>query len=787
MNNDNDTLLENGSGTTMYDATFYDAEMQGPIESVVDNASIQKGTTILDTYSVESNAIEGGMGSVWRVHHKYWNIDLAMKRPQPPYFSTEESKNVFVKECETWINLGLHPNIVSCYYVREISGVPSIFAEWMDGGSLEDQIRSGKLYEGTEAEIQGRILDIAIQSARGLNYAHENKIIHRDVKPGNILLNPKGEVKVSDFGISKTGGYSLKYCSREQLEGAYPSIKNDLYSWAVSVMEMYVGDCPWINGEIAGLHCRKYFEDNKRTGVTMPEDLKRLLEEWLCKKRWEQWYSFRSLERELEAIYSLCTGNAYPHSDSKVIIENAEILNNRAISYLDLGKIEEAKQMLLKSSYYTWEGPNLALYNYWLLNNDSRSNIWEDHDYYPDDNDVLYCLCNCSCWNKRCNEIMKKWNGSYPEVIAPFIPEIEDKVINAPKEKIKYFKSAKVGWIDPSGEKILLVDENIGKLKMINPETEDVYVEFDDPGDERIKMPLFVCGSSDGQFVYVIEGYYDYKKQREYERTKEINEVYSEEIFNHFLLYIWNGYGRYLKTLTGPESWSFLEFELAFYQKGRYLICSGASNWFWDLQTEKCYKYSFWGQNNCGERVVAFKDIESEKKYLSSVDHVYNDKEYISDSFEAIQKGYNVLEEVPDICGERMCYDSDRMDGMENLRNIKKAESKEEKWSETIYKTKIPDTNLWMRIEKFKWSVSCSIKCTITEPDGFEIWDRDGQGISFDDAKRKILISRRKYGECLTLYSFESMPKRFRRPYLVSKVRSVKNYNEDDYDFHLNP
>ena len=79
----NATILD--GSTTMLEAALSDAaERAGP---TVSNATIQKGSTILDTYRVESDAIEGGMGSVWRVHHTGWNVDLAMKRPQPKCFS----------------------------------------------------------------------------------------------------------------------------------------------------------------------------------------------------------------------------------------------------------------------------------------------------------------------------------------------------------------------------------------------------------------------------------------------------------------------------------------------------------------------------------------------------------------------------------------------------------------------------------------------------------------------------------------------------------------------------
>jgi len=125
----------------------------GKPEKAISNEKIRKNDEILGTYHVMNDAISGGMGSVWRVHHESWGADLAMKRPQPRFFAegSKERKADFIAECENWINLGLHPNIVSCYYVRDIGGVPTIFSEWMDGGSLKDAIRSGRLYEGTEA------------------------------------------------------------------------------------------------------------------------------------------------------------------------------------------------------------------------------------------------------------------------------------------------------------------------------------------------------------------------------------------------------------------------------------------------------------------------------------------------------------------------------------------------------------------------------------------------------------------------------------------------------------
>ena len=228
----------------------------------ISNERIRKNEVLQESYKVLSDPINGGMGSVWRVENMETGKELCMKRPQPKYFAEGGTarKELFIHECESWISLGLHPHIVACYYVREIGGVPTIFAEWMEGGSLEDRIRDKTLYSGTETEKQKRVLRIAIQFARGLRYAHECGLIHRDVKPDNVLLTGEGQARVADFGLSgayaalgaeeqaagKTetdpetnqkrtilvgsGGYTKFYCSPEQEARKELTRRTDIYS-----------------------------------------------------------------------------------------------------------------------------------------------------------------------------------------------------------------------------------------------------------------------------------------------------------------------------------------------------------------------------------------------------------------------------------------------------------------------------------------------------------------------------------------------------------------------------
>src|SRR5262245_42247559 len=136
------------------------------------------GEVIEGLYEVLGKAGEGGFGVVYRVHHRDWNVDLAVKTPRAQRLSSETAMRNFETEAQTWVELGVHPHAVSCVYVRRIGGLPRVFAEWVDGGSLCDAIRSGRLYQGTHEQVLARILDIAIQFAWGLDFAHSRRLIH---------------------------------------------------------------------------------------------------------------------------------------------------------------------------------------------------------------------------------------------------------------------------------------------------------------------------------------------------------------------------------------------------------------------------------------------------------------------------------------------------------------------------------------------------------------------------------------------------------------------------------
>ena len=209
--------------------------------------------------------------------------------------------------------------------MREIDGVPSVFAEWMEGGNLRQKLASGALRrENGDASLLG-ILDIAIQIARALRYAHSRGLIHQDVKPDNILFAADGTVKVTDFGISgvcarpetgaaeertvsqpgelrcKSAPGTLKYCSSEQKRGGDASIWTDLWGFAVTLLELLLGDCPWTDGEVAGLSCERYLSS---VDGFAPEELKTLLRRCFLADEAMRPASFFEVERILCDVYS---------------------------------------------------------------------------------------------------------------------------------------------------------------------------------------------------------------------------------------------------------------------------------------------------------------------------------------------------------------------------------------------------------------------------------------------------------------------------------------------------
>ena len=360
------------------------------------------GDLVLETYEVKQIFDSGAMAYVYRVHHWDWDIDLAVKSPKPGKLNLEGSVGLFVREAETWVNLGLYPHIVSCYYIRVLGGIPRMFMEYVNGGSLLDAIKDGSLYQGSTVEILKRLLDVAIQTAWGLDYAHQKGLVHQDVKPANVLLTHENIAKVTDFGMAQakdklslrdgdskhlittgdgesilvdTIGMTPAYCSPEQAATQALSRRTDIWSWAVSMLEMFLGKRTWTSGPIAAKILDKYIEEMPtRTGKpNIPVSILNLLQFCLQKDPESRPADMRIVVNELLKIYQREVGKPYQRQEPRVRTTLADTLNNRGVSMADLGNHEEAINLFDEALQAESTHPT-AIYNRGL-------NLWHRSDF----------------------------------------------------------------------------------------------------------------------------------------------------------------------------------------------------------------------------------------------------------------------------------------------------------------------------------------------------------------------------------------------------------------------
>ena len=339
------------------------------------------GDLILGVYEVKPIAegvshAEGGVGVVHRIYHREWDMDLAVKSPKPQFFQTEHGKKSYEQEAQTWIELGLHPNIVTCYLVRRIGGIPRLFAEFVPDGSLRDWILDGRLYHSGNDAALLRILDIAIQFAWGLDHAHRQTLLHLDVKPANVMMSNQ-TAKVSDFGLSQTAmsasgneeedsenyvtiGMTPGYCSPEQYlavdmmkKGQFEqlpkfTVQTDLWSWAVSIFGMFFGGPPC--NKQGGQNARVVFQEflqqppsHRRPEV--PDAVAELLLRCFEKEPAKRPESMEQVADELTKIYHIIAGFGFPRPKPINATWTPESINNRAASLLDLNKPTEALKL----------------------------------------------------------------------------------------------------------------------------------------------------------------------------------------------------------------------------------------------------------------------------------------------------------------------------------------------------------------------------------------------------------------------------------------------------------
>ncbi len=270
---------------------------------------IQPGTVLAGRYEIMDHIGSGGMAEVYRARCLEDDRDVAVKVLKEEYNEDESFLKRFIAEAQATKGLS-HPNIVNVYDAGDDQGYHFIVMELCEGTTLKRYIRRyGRL------SIRETV-DYSKQIARGIQAAHSKGIVHRDIKPQNILVSDSGKIKVADFGIARaaTGDTispgtmgSVHYLSPEQARGNYADGRSDIYSLGITMYEMATGKLPFdgenpvsialmhIRGEITPPRC--YFPD-------IPASLEKIILKCTMKRPSDRYQTIEEVLNDLDLVFT---------------------------------------------------------------------------------------------------------------------------------------------------------------------------------------------------------------------------------------------------------------------------------------------------------------------------------------------------------------------------------------------------------------------------------------------------------------------------------------------------
>jgi eukaryotic-like serine/threonine-protein kinase len=270
------------------------------------------GTSLNGRYRLEARIGAGGMSTVYRATDVTLERQVAIKLMNREVASDSDQLERFRREARAVAQLS-HPHIVGVIDAGEDDGRPYIVLEYVEGETLKDRIRRNGRLPITES------VAYAIEIARALGAAHARHIVHRDVKPQNVLIDPEGSAKVTDFGIARTleedgltaDGRVLgttDYVSPEQALGHHVSGQSDLYSLGIVLYEMLTGEVPF-SGEnqvaVAMKHVREEIPDVQDKRPEVSAALAAVLETATAKRESDRYADDTELIADLEDVLGL--------------------------------------------------------------------------------------------------------------------------------------------------------------------------------------------------------------------------------------------------------------------------------------------------------------------------------------------------------------------------------------------------------------------------------------------------------------------------------------------------
>ncbi|WP_243734881.1 Stk1 family PASTA domain-containing Ser/Thr kinase [Paenibacillus turpanensis] len=269
------------------------------------------GQELSGRYEIMARIGGGGMALVYKGHDILLHRKVAIKVLRPQFVHDEEFIRRFRREAQAAASLS-HPNVVSIYDVGQEGDTHYIVMEYIEGHNLNEIIQERAPLQVEEA------VHIAAQIADALDHAHHNQIIHRDIKPHNILIGKNGRVKVTDFGIARaatsstitqTGSVvgSVHYFSPEHAKGVNTGAKSDLYSLGIVLYQMLTAKLPFLGESpisVALKHLQENVEEPRKVNPLIPQSVENIILKAMRKMPEERYQSANEMLKDLESCLS---------------------------------------------------------------------------------------------------------------------------------------------------------------------------------------------------------------------------------------------------------------------------------------------------------------------------------------------------------------------------------------------------------------------------------------------------------------------------------------------------
>jgi len=263
--------------------------------------------TLVGPYEIVEQLGRGGMATVFKARHTVLDRDAALKFLDLAFLEDPEFVKRFRHEARVIAGLD-HPNIVPVFDFSEHEGLPYLVMKFVEGETLKARLERGKLSTAHIAEMVQAI-------GNGLSYAHEQGVLHRDVKPSNVLLGKDGSIYLSDFGLARMAASAQSTLSREFMLGtpqyispeqarSEPNLdaRTDVYSFGILIYELLVGQVPFdADTPISIIHDHLYTPPPRPSAEApgMPEDVDRVILRALAKDKKER---FATVDEMVEAL-----------------------------------------------------------------------------------------------------------------------------------------------------------------------------------------------------------------------------------------------------------------------------------------------------------------------------------------------------------------------------------------------------------------------------------------------------------------------------------------------------